>query len=356
VAVTREQGGRRPSKGARNPGSAVYAGTGWRGIFKSSDGGSTWAAANSGLFANYFYTLAIDPQNPRTLYGGVSGAGLLKSTDGGANWSTTPIGSDFAMLTFDPRNQGTVYAWTVPGVEKSIDGGQTWVQLQLGAVGYGGPIVIDKQNPDTIYAGTAKSSDAGASWVNLAVGNVAVDPQIAGTIYAGSEAASNGVQMAASVTSGVLKSVDGGRTWTGVTTLWQAVDVSNVVVDPTNSSVVYAQTTALDCSWYDCSGGYWDTPQLLKNLGQFKSTDGGSTWVKLDGVSVIGFDQQGTVYANTPAGTARSQDHGATWNVLPTAGLIAGIGVLAFDPQNANHLFTGTAAGVFEITLAPGNQ
>ena len=363
VAVTPGQGVRRRSKGARNPGSTVYAGTGWRGIFKSSDGGSTWAAANSGLFALGFYTLAIDPQNPRTLYAGVSGAGLLKSTDGEASWSTTPIKYDFATLTFDPRNQGTVYAWTGPGVEKSIDGGQTWVQLPLGPglVGYVGPIAIDMQNPDTIYSGTAKSSDAGASWVNLAgyagyLTALATDPQIAGAIYAGSVTGGDGVQSASSVSSGVLKSVDGGRTWTGVNTLWHAVDVSNVVVDPTNSSVVYAQTTWLDCGWYDCSGGYWDSPELLKNLGQFKSTDGGATWVKLDGVSVIGFDQQGTLYAYTPAGVARSQDHGATWNPLPTAGLISGIGVLAFDPQNANHLFTGTVAGVFEITLAPGNE
>jgi hypothetical protein len=365
VAVTRGQGGRRPSKGARNPGSAVYAGTGWRGIFKSSDGGSTWAAANSGLFANYFYTLAIDPQNPRTLYGGVASAGLLKSTDGAASWSTTPFKSDFTTLTFDPRNQGTVYT-LAGGVEKSIDDGQTWVQLPLDPylAGSYGPIVIDMQNPDTIYSGLLRSSDAGASWVQLAgyagvllLGTLAIDPQIADTIYAGSEAAwSNGVQRAVSVTSGVLKSVNGGRTWTGVNTLWQAVDVSSVTVDPTNSSVVYAQTTSLDCSWYDCTGGYWDSPELLKNLGQFKSTDGGATWVKLDGVSLLGFDQLGTVYANTPAGVARSQDHGATWNPLPNAGLISGIGVLAFDPQNPNHLFTGTAAGVFEITLAPGNE
>ena len=73
--------------------------------------------------------------------------------------------------------------------------------------------------------------------------------------------------------------------------------------------------------------------------------------MKLDGVSLLGIDQQGTLYAVTPVGFARSKDGGATWNALPTAGLISGIGVLAFDPQNPNHLFTGTGAGVFEITL-----
>lgn len=54
----------------------------------------------------------------------------------------------------------------------------------------------------------------------------------------------------------------------------------------------------------------------------------------------------------------RSMDGGATWNALPTAGLSSGVSVLAFDPQNSNHLFAGTGGGfglagggVFEITL-----
>jgi photosystem II stability/assembly factor-like uncharacterized protein len=362
VAVTLGgDGGRRPRRLARS--STVYAGTGSRGIFRSSDGGSTWAAANSGLFANLFYTLAIDPHNPRALYGGVYSAGLLKSADGAASWSTTPIKYDFATLAFDPRYQGTVYASAGQGVAKSIDGGQNWVQLPLGPDQLTGPILIDMQNPDTIYFGGLKSADAGTSWVKLAgyagyLTALATDPQIAGTIYAGSEADIL-VVMASSVTSGVLKSGDGGRTWTGVNRLWRAVDVSGVLVDPTNSSVVYASTTYLDCSWYDCSGypeGYSNSPEVLKELGQFKSTDGGATWVKLDGVSVFAIDQQGTLYAGTPAGIARSPDRGATWNVLPTAGLLSGIGVLAFDPQDPNHLFTGTGAGVFEITLAAGNE
>ncbi len=157
----------------------------------------------------------------RTLYGGVASAGLLRSTDGAASWSTTPFKSDYTKLTFDPRNR-TVYAWA-GDVQKSIDGGQNWVQLPLplgtNLQGPAGPIVIDMQNPDTIYSGLLKSSDAGASWVQLAgfagevlSGTLAIDPQIADTIYAGSEAAwSNGVQRAVSVTSGVLKSVNGGE-------------------------------------------------------------------------------------------------------------------------------------------------
>ena len=332
----------------------MYAATGSPGILKSSDGGSTWAAANSGLFAVGINTLAIDPQNPRTLYAGVSGAGLLKSTDGGAELEHNAVQ---VLHDVDVRPAGTRARCTRLGQRASMTD-KPGCRCSLGPVGYTGPIVIDKQNPDTIYSGTGKSSDAGASWVQLAEYVLATDPQIVGTIYAWSEAGAggNGVPEAVSVSSGVLKSVDGGRTWTGVNTLWHAVDVSSVTVDPTNSSVVYAQTTNLDCSWVDCSGGDYNT-ELLKFLGQFKSTDGGTTWVKLDGVSLLGFGPTGhDLCEHLSRGIARSQDHGATWNPLPTAGLIAGIGVLAIDPQNPNHLFTGTSAGVFEITLAPGNE
>ena len=68
--------------------------------------------------------------------------------------------------------------------------------------------------------------------------------------------------------------------------------------------------------------------------------------------SLIGVDQQGTVYARAPVGLVRSQNGGANWIPLPATGLPSPVQALAIDPQNPNHLFAGTGAGVFEITLA----
>ena len=62
----------------------VYAGTIRNGVYKSTDGGDTWA----GPYGPQDYealTLAIDPANTSTLYAGFAGRGLYKSTDGGAN-------------------------------------------------------------------------------------------------------------------------------------------------------------------------------------------------------------------------------------------------------------------------------
>src|SRR5512139_2580659 len=70
--------------------SILYAGTDGSGLFKSTDGGETWNAANSGLLdADLRFTaLAIDPDTPATLYAGSYGGGTFKSTDRGESWNS----------------------------------------------------------------------------------------------------------------------------------------------------------------------------------------------------------------------------------------------------------------------------
>ena len=59
---------------------------GW-GIYKSTDGGVTWNAANSGLKSSFVLTLAIDSVHATTIYAGTWDGRIFKSADGGANWS-----------------------------------------------------------------------------------------------------------------------------------------------------------------------------------------------------------------------------------------------------------------------------
>jgi len=356
--------------------STVYAGGNARGVFKSLDGGLTWTLATSGLFATSIDSLAIDPQNPHTVYAGVDVAGLYKSTDGAVSWSATPIlpGVSVFALANDPQEPGTVYAAGPNGLYKSIDSGASWVQLPVAPAWTDlaqpiFPLAVDTRNPGTVYSGGFKSADGGASWAKLAVGPtaLAIDPQDSGTLYAGTITGIAGELSVLSISGGVRKSVDGGRSWSGVNTVAQSYGVSSLTADPTNSSVVYAETSWVDCSEsYDCSdgsggnSGYFDPNSDLakKGLGLFRSADGGATWAKLDlpgdpfQFNLLGVDPQGTLYAWATAGLARSMDGGATWNALPTAGLSSGVSVLTFDPQNSNHLFAGTGGGgVFEITL-----
>ncbi len=282
--------------------SAVYAGGNPRGVFKSLDGGSTWTLATSGLFATSIDSLAIDSQNPHTVYAGVDVAGLFRSTDGAVSWSATGNlpGVSIYSLANDPREPGTFYAGGPNGLYKTIDSGASWVQwpvapawTDLAASIF--PLAVDTRNPGTVYSGGFKSTDGGASWAKLPVGPtaLAIDPQDSGTLYAGIVAGEPALSVL-SISGGVRKSVDGGRSWSGVNTVAQSYLVSSLTVDPANSSVVYAQTGPVDCSEsFDCyvfgsalfgSSNYGDpnSDGAKKGLGWFRSADGGATWAKLD--------------------------------------------------------------------------
>ena len=80
----------------------MYAGTPGDGVFKSTDGGETWSAANAGVnLCNSFCeappvgvnTLAIDPATPSTLYAGYvyENYGVFKSTNEGESWNFVTI-------------------------------------------------------------------------------------------------------------------------------------------------------------------------------------------------------------------------------------------------------------------------
>jgi hypothetical protein len=56
----------------------LYAGTFGGGVFKSTDGGNSWIAVNTGLTNSYILSLAIDPVNPNILYAGSAGIFVLE--------------------------------------------------------------------------------------------------------------------------------------------------------------------------------------------------------------------------------------------------------------------------------------
>jgi len=123
--------------------NTIYAACVAGGVWKTTDGGVSWTPI-SDLIANLAVgALAMDPTNPNTLYAGtgegyfnngsVRGAGIFKTADGGATWArlTETNTADFHYvndLIVSPKNNQRIYAATRTGVWRSTDGGATWTR------------------------------------------------------------------------------------------------------------------------------------------------------------------------------------------------------------------------------------
>ena len=214
----------------------------------------------------------------------------------------------------------------------------------------------------TVYLGGAaggvwKTTTGGTTWTpltdsqpSLAVGSIAIDPNSHNTIYVGT--GEENFNIDAFFGAGVLKSTDGGTTWTqqGASTFvgpfnsqLGAARIGAIAVDPNNSSVVLAGVAFGD------QGG---------SSGIYRSADGGSTWTSVlsgDAGTAVVFDPVAstkTAYAalgfpggDTNNGIYKSTNEGATWTKLTVSTLTGaqmGRITLAFAPST-----TGSTATIY---------
>jgi photosystem II stability/assembly factor-like uncharacterized protein len=139
-------------------------------LFRSTDHGATWTEADLGLAAPSVTALAVDPLNPRLVYAGTGGEyvldngdGVWKSADGGASWARAGDalkGRTITALATSPV-VGVVWAASHGAVFRSADGGATWSDRTDGlqsAMVY--KLLIDPTEPQRIYAATS-----GGLWV-----------------------------------------------------------------------------------------------------------------------------------------------------------------------------------------------
>ena len=130
------------------------------GLFKSTDGGTTWTPINNGLPSGWFANnLIVDPSVPQRIYavGSSSNGGLYRSDDGGNHWSSIGSGlpnSPLNGLALDPTNSATLYAGPVAGgLYRSQDAGVSWSQLPGMSVPIVYAIAVAPTDSSHIYAG-----------------------------------------------------------------------------------------------------------------------------------------------------------------------------------------------------------
>ena len=280
-------------------------------------------------------------------------------------------GGRTVAITGVPHQSNVFYMAPVNGgVWKSDDFGNTWNPIfddqPTGSVG---AIAVAPSDPNIIYVGSGeglqrpdlsvgdgiyKSTDAGKTWKHLDLSDaqqitaILVDPKDPNRLFVSAE----GHPYGPNPVRGVFRSGDGGISFEKVLYLDQNTGAADVVMDPTNSQVLYAALWAARVApWEVRSGEYF----IIPGSGFYKSTDGGSTWRPItqglptadDGLSRIGIaispSNPKRMYLNVEtkkdkAGIYRSDDAGESWQLV-----------------NSDHRIGGRGPGAMGIAVAPDN-
>ena len=282
------------------------------------------------------------PSQPNLFYIGVVNGGVWKSDDYGRTWKpifdaqpTQSIG-DIAVAPSDPN---VIYVATgegLPrpdlsvgdGIYKSTDAGKTWAHLGLPDAQQIPALAVDPGNPDRVFAAVL------------------------------------GHPFGPSQERGIFRSLDGGKSWQKVLYKDENTGGADVLMDPSNSDVVYA-------SLWQTRRGPWEDNNEYSGAGGglFKSTDGGSTWRKLtnglpaDVVQLhlaIAPSLPSRLYVvfstTTPSayqsgkglGLYRSEDAGESWSIATDDGRpkmkIGGgdLPMLRVDPKNPDIVYSAS--------------
>ena len=281
-----------------------YFGATGGGLWKTTDGGTTWRPMTDGqITSGSVGAVAVCAADPDVVYIGTGetqlrgniqqGDGVYKSTDAGATWEHLGLveTQNIARIRIHPDDCDV--AWVAAfgqhstenperGVYKTTDGGESWdLTLFKSAKAGATDLVMDPNDPDVLYAtiweawrkswgmssggmdsGLWKSTDGGETWTDI-TGTLGLEPAgpigKMGVAVSGANSDRVWVLVEHDPEGGVYRSDDGGRTWEHVNDerklRQRAFYYTRIYADPQDEDVVYAL-----------------------NTGFYRSTDGGATF------------------------------------------------------------------------------
>ena len=326
-----------------NP-QTIYVGAAAGGIFKSTNGGSSFIPIFDSTLTLSIGDVAVAPSNPQILYVGTGeanggggstnydGVGVYKSQNAGASWQhmgLTGIGS-IGKVVIDPKNPNRVFVAAMGylyansskrGVYRTINGGSTWEKVlyltdSTGCI----DMAIHPTNPDTIYA---------AMWERTR------RPYVRD--YGGS-------------TCGIFRSVNGGKTWVKMITGLPTINIGRIglTISAKDPSVLYAV-------YADESGDY---------RGTYRSNNNGETWATLDPNNTLQYMYSGfgwwfgKIYADPTnvdivyalgVESYRTLDGGKTWQTFTQINHVDHH-ALWINPNDNKHIIEGNDGGLYSST------
>ncbi|RZS90457.1 WD40/YVTN/BNR-like repeat-containing protein [Aquimarina brevivitae] len=310
----------------------LYAGAAGGGVWKSTDGGATFAPIFD-EHAQSIGAITVDPNDPdNTIWVGTGeiwtrnsvsvGDGLYVTKDGGANWKK--VGFDkserISSITINPSNSNEIYVGVLGalwgdseerGIYKTTDGGKNWEKiLYIDQTTGAGDLVMDPQNPDVLYA---------SMW------------EFRRTAWGFNSGGPN---------SALYKTTDGGKTWNKIHNGFPEGNLGRiaVAVAPSDPKIVYAVV------------------ESKKDKGLYKSEDYGKSWKLLNGdfglvvrpfyFSRIVVDPKNPdILVKGGLNGSISRDGGKTFKNL--GAMHSDIHDIIFDINNSDRMYVGTDGGVY---------
>lgn len=323
------------------------------GVCTPEAGQADWTSLDNGFGVTQFYHGAPYPDGA-TFFGGTQDTGVVRGREAAPDAWDVLVTGDAGFVAVSPDDPSVLYAsLTNLSIYKSTDGWESYADATNGIDGGDGfvfvtPFVLDPSEPKRLWTGGAhlwRTENAAESWSQASA-------PLTGSATALAVSPSDPDRVLVGTTEGWIHRSTSARAATA-DTAWPSSRprkgfVSSVAFDPNDPAAVYAT--------YSSFGG----------VHVWKSTDGGATWIGLDGVgrgalpdlpvNAIAVDPEDgrNLFLGTDLGVFVSRDGGASWLVENTgfANVITSWLTVLKGPGHTRTLFAFThGRGAWKITL-----
>jgi uncharacterized repeat protein (TIGR03803 family) len=345
------------------------------GIYKTTNGGTSWAQSNAGLTDHVVDALWLDQSNPNTILAGTNTLGIFISTNAGATWK---LEEQFGATTAFLQVGTTLYASTAEGIASSSNSGTSWSIAEpttspVRALAAGGGLIYAGLDNGQVLVYSSGTWTTTTPTTDATAWSIAVNPGNPQNAFV--------VDWNGYTSPSLYVTQNAGSNWATVTSTTNCPSSVNnapaqVVAWDFDNGILYAgcdfyMSQSLDNgnTWTQITGANWDVRLIVTDFaslpgnlaagtdqGLYLSKNQGSTWQSINGnitssilfaLAVKGATILTAAQDFSPISTF---DGGKTWSNLESGAAVGEAGTVVINPGNTKYAYFFTTSGFYYST------